>query len=85
MGHFIKVPIEEVQIPKQGYRAMVGKWWLVEDGCVLGFKLYGEKSKERPAPQCNDQKAIIEMALKRKPNQSAVYLDCAFWPAPNDV
>ena len=78
MSHYIKVPLERAQTPKQGYRVYLNKWWLVEDGCVLGFKLH---DRDHPTPQCNDNKAIIEVSLKRKPEQTAVFLAVAYWPS----
>lgn len=79
MGAFIRVSLDEVQEPKNGRMVIKDHWWLVEDGHVLGFKLYGLKSKDRPSPQCNTQKSIIDIALKRKPNQEAVFLPVAYW------
>lgn len=79
MGAFIMVSLDEVQEPKAGMMVIKDHWWLVEDGHVLGFKLYGLKSKDRPSPQCNTQKSIIDIALKRKPNQEAVFLPVAYW------
>jgi hypothetical protein len=79
MGVFIKVPLDEVQVPKSGMMVIENHWWLVDDDHVLGFKLYGMKSKERPSPQCSTQKSIIDIALKRKPNQEAVFLPIAYW------
>jgi len=85
MGCFIKVPLEEVQTYKNGFVCMTNKWWLVEDGCVLGYKIYGEKSKLRPSPQCNPDKRLIEMVLKRNPEQTAVFLDVAYWWPDSDA
>lgn len=79
MGVYIRVSLDEVQEPKAGMIVIKNHWWLVDDGNVLGYKLYGLKSKDRPTPQCNKQKAIIDRALKRKPNQDAVFLPIAYW------
>lgn len=51
MGAYIKVSLDEVQEPKAGMVVIKDHWWLVEDDCVLGFKLYGLKGKGRP---CRD-------------------------------
>ena len=82
MGYYLRIPIDEVTQPKQGFVCITDCWWLVEDGCVLGFKLYGEKSKERPTPQCNDDRRIVDLALQRKPHQTAIFLPVAFWWPP---
>ena len=79
MGAFIKVPVSEVQKPKQGFTVIKDHWWLVEDGCVLGFKLYGEKSKVRPSPQCNIQKEMLELVLKRHPSKAALFIPVVYW------
>lgn len=79
MGAYIRVPLDEVQEAKAGMIVIKDHWWLVDDGSVLGYKLYGLKSKGRPTPQCNKQKSIIDRALKRNPNQYAVFLPIAYW------
>ena len=78
MGAYIKVSLDEVQEPKAGMVVIKDHWWLVEDDCVLGFKLYGLKGKGRPTPQCNKDKRIVDMALKRKPNQESVLIPVAY-------
>lgn len=79
MGGYIHVSIDEVQEPKGGMMVIKDHWWLVENGNVLGYKLYGLNSKDRPTPQCNKDKRIIDMALKRKPEQEAIFLPIAYW------
>ena len=76
---FIRVPIDEVTKPKSGRMVIKDHWWVTENDCVLGFMLYGEKSKDRPAPQCNSDKRVVDMLLKKKPNQEAVFLPVAYW------
>jgi hypothetical protein len=76
---FIRVPLEDVETPKAGWVVIKDHWWVVEDGCVLGFKLYGEKSKERPSPLCNTDARIVEMLIRKKPTQEAVFLPVAYW------
>ena len=76
---YLKVPLDDVQTPKHGMIAIKDHWWIVEDDCVLGFKLYGLKSKDRPTPQCNTNKRIVEMALKSNLNQDVVFLPVAYW------
>lgn len=79
MGCYIKVSLDEVQEPKEGMVVIKDHFWLVEAGNVLGYKLYRANSKERPTPQCNKDKRIVDMALKRNPEQSTVFLPIAYW------
>jgi hypothetical protein len=81
MGCFIKVSLDDVMTPKAGFICITDHWWVVDGDNVLGFKLYGEKSKERPSPQCNSQKSIVDMLLKKESykNMQAVYLPVAYW------
>ncbi len=79
ISKFIQVTIDDVTTPKNGHVVIKDHWWLTENGCVLGFKLYGEKSKERPTPQCNSDKRVIDILLKKRPMQSAIFLPVAFW------
>lgn len=79
MGAYIYVSVDEVQEPKGGMMVIKDHWWLVENGNVLGYKLYGLNSKDRPTPQCNSDKRIIDISLKRKPEQEAVFLPIAYW------
>lgn len=78
MGTFIKIPVEEATTPRNGYQCMCDRWWLVEDDCVLGFKLHSDK--DWPAPQCNDNRLLVEKALKRNKDQTVVFLPAVFWP-----
>jgi len=81
MGCFIKVPLEDALTPKAGFVCITDHWWVIEDNCLLGFKLYGEKSKERPSPQCNSQKSIVDMLLRKEryKNAQAIHLPVVYW------
>ncbi len=79
MGAYIHVSVDTVQEPKAGMMVIKDHWWLVESGNVLGYKLYGLKSKDRPSPQCNKDKRIVDMALKRKQDQEVIFLPIAYW------
>lgn len=80
--NFIKISLEEVTTPKEGYECMVDRWWEVRDDCVLGYKLYGLKSKDRPSPQCNPNKKVTEQLIHD--GSKAIFLPVAYWPA-NDL
>lgn len=82
-GCFVKIPIEQATKPKDGYVCMTDRWWLVEDGCVLGYKIDGEKSKDTPSPQCNTVKEIVERLPIRSPKSQIVFFDCVYWPQVN--
>lgn len=72
MGAYIQISIDEVQEPKAGMIVIKDHWWLVDNCKVLGYKPFGLKSKDRPTPQCNKQKAIKEMAKKEDRTLSAM-------------
>ena len=79
MGAYIQISIDAVQEPKSGMIVIKDHWWLADSGNVLGYKMHGLKSKERPSPQCNVQKSIVDRVLKCKPHQEAVFLPVAYW------
>ena len=55
-------------------------YWAVKDGKALGFKLYGPGSKERPTPQCNSDKRVVDMVMgKMYPGYEAVFIPVAYW------
>lgn len=86
-NRFIKVPLEELTNPQCNHRAEViaDSWWVCKDGHVLGFKLYGPNSRERPTPQCNrDQRVVEKVILSMYEGYKAIYVPVAYWPAHRD-
>ena len=80
---YIEVSLDELQTPKQGYQTITDSWWCVKDGHVLGFKLYGAGSKERPTPQCNKDKRVVDRVMgKMYPDHEAVHIPVAYWWPP---
>ncbi len=79
MTKYIRIPIDEVQKPKDGMIVIKNHYWLVENGNVLGFEHTIYNHKSRITPQCNKNKIIVENALKRKPEQDVVFLEVAYW------
>lgn len=77
-GEYIRVPIVDVQTPKEGFVCLLNRWWLVDNGHVLGYKLR-LRSKERPSPQCNHTKAIVEHVLAQAPAQEVQFLPVTYW------
>ena len=83
MGHFIKVPIEEVpieevQIPKQGYRAMRGWRCAVTD----------RPEAETPVLACVhglDVPIVLELRWEIcNPMIESYFKDFLYWDSPND-
>lgn len=74
---FVKYPIEDMLIPKTGARVICNSWWEVIDGCFLGWKGYGPKSKFPASPQCNTNKNIVDKV--KHPECEAVYYPSVFW------
>ena len=81
----IEIPIEDVTTPKQGQMVIVNHWWVTRNNCVLGFKIYGKKSRVRPTPQCNTNKLITERLINRiYKDCDAIFLPVAYWENYDD-
>lgn len=82
---FIRVSIEELTTPKSGHVVIADSWWASKDGHVLGFKLYGPGSKERPTPQCNSDRRVAEKVIcALYPGYEAVHIPVAYWQPHKD-
>jgi hypothetical protein len=82
MGCFIKIPIDDVTIPKSGKVCITDSWWVVsEDDCIFGYKIYGEKSKDIPSPICNKNKSLIEMLMRQNNFSTSIakFFPVVYW------
>jgi len=77
-GEYIRVPLGDVQVPHEGFVCLLNRWWLVEDGFVLGYRLR-PGSKERLSPQCNSDRAVVESVLAKSVAHRAVFIPVAYW------
>jgi len=72
---YVRIPIEKVMIPKDGFRVITKSWWVIIDGCVLGYKLGNSRLL---APQCNRNKEITDKL--KKGGTETFYIETAYWP-----
>ena len=76
-AEYIRVSLADLQTPKDGYICMMDRWWVVEDGHALGYKLF---ANDRPSPQCNHDKRVVEHVLQRRPEvQKVQFVPVAYW------
>lgn len=72
------IPLDEIVQPKSNATCIADHWWEVRDGCVLGFKLYGPKSKARMSPQCNSNEYVAKRIAHV--GSEVVFIPVAYWP-----
>ena len=78
---FVKVSLWDLETPSNSQKVLTDKWWVHKDGHVLGFKLYGPRSKDDPSPQCNDNKDVAErLTQKLYPGYDVIFVPVAYWP-----
>lgn len=71
------VEIKDITFPKQGYKAMIGRWWLTRNGNPLVYV-----DKVGTYPQCNYQESMIDYWVQHKEleNLGKVFIPLAFVP-----
>ena len=80
-NRFVKVSLHDLQSPVHGKKVITDSWWSYKDGHVLGFKLYGPKSKEIPTPQCNkDEATAKKLTSSLYKDYDVIFVPVAYWP-----
>ncbi len=69
-----KIPVQEVQTPKEGYVVKLNRWWtLTPDECVLFDR--------RCSPQCHSNEQIAKgLTQQLYPKCTTVFIPVAYFP-----
>ncbi|MEM9468369.1 MAG: hypothetical protein AAGA90_23575 [Actinomycetota bacterium] len=80
-----RYPIEEVTAPKDGATALVDRWWVVVDGCVLGYQAKTDGPgafRHMGSPQCNSDRRVVDHRLGLAwgvPGSTVQQIPLVFW------
>ena len=75
MDKYTKIPVDEIQNPrgKGVVQILEDRWWVVTpQNEILLYRGY--------TPQCNQNKSIVEMIVKKHPNCTVQFIELAFVP-----
>lgn len=65
--HIVRVPIKEIEKPRQGMcEVRLEHWWIVDPktDSVIFYKRTGSRQSRYSSPQCNKTKAIATVVLR---------------------
>ena len=61
---FVKLPIQEATVPKDGYVCLANRYWIVTENNELLFYIGNSRKKHYCSPQCNYNESITKRLCK---------------------